>query len=97
MESTDEESSDFDDSDIESDVTENEKNEKGYEEKGIKRWSELCMRAKLLYSEKKSTRLNYAKVVYSDSGEFFFHSDKYMMSRNIFPYPLLLVVLYEKR
>uniref|UniRef100_A0AAF5PUS6 Bms1-type G domain-containing protein n=1 Tax=Wuchereria bancrofti TaxID=6293 RepID=A0AAF5PUS6_WUCBA len=67
MESIGEESSDFDDLDFESDVTEDEKNEKGTEEKDIKRWSELCMRAKLLYSEKKSTRLNYAKVVYSDS------------------------------
>lgn len=65
-----------------SDVSEDENDGKDTEEKANKRWSELCTRAKLLYNEKKSKRLNWAKVVYSDSGQFFFHSDKYPGSEN---------------
>uniref|UniRef100_A0A0R3RRL0 Bms1-type G domain-containing protein n=1 Tax=Elaeophora elaphi TaxID=1147741 RepID=A0A0R3RRL0_9BILA len=66
-ESIGEESSDFEDLNVGSDVSEDENFKKNTEEKAVNRWSELCTRAKLLYSEKKSTRLNWAKIVYSDS------------------------------
>lgn len=68
VESSGEESSDFVDSNIESNVSEDEDDEKDIEQKAVKRWSGLCTRAKLLYSKKKSKRLNWAKVVYSDCG-----------------------------
>uniref|UniRef100_A0A1I7VF09 Bms1-type G domain-containing protein n=1 Tax=Loa loa TaxID=7209 RepID=A0A1I7VF09_LOALO len=67
MESNDEESSDFDDLNSESDVSEDENDGKGTEKKAIKRWSVLCTRAKLLYNEKKSKKVNWTKIVYSDS------------------------------
>lgn len=56
----------FDFVDIGSDVPEDENKEKVT--KGKKCWSELCTRTKLLYSEKKSRRVNWTKIVYSDSG-----------------------------
>ncbi|KAL3985375.1 hypothetical protein ACH3XW_38380 [Acanthocheilonema viteae] len=59
--------SEMDYDDVENDASDDGRNETNAKEKTVKRWSELCTRAKLLYSDKKSTRLNWAKVVYSDS------------------------------
>ncbi|VDK70447.1 unnamed protein product [Onchocerca ochengi] len=59
-----EESNDFEDLDVENSESQDENEEKDIEKKS---WSELCTRAKLLYNEKKSNRLNWAKIVYSDS------------------------------
>ncbi|CAG9538438.1 unnamed protein product [Cercopithifilaria johnstoni] len=67
VESIGEKSSDFVDLNTESDVSEDESDGKDIEEKAAKRWSQLCTRAKLLYNEKKSAKLNWAKIVYSDS------------------------------
>ncbi|KAL3985377.1 hypothetical protein ACH3XW_38380 [Acanthocheilonema viteae] len=67
VESNGEESSYSVDLDVENDASDDGRNETNAKEKTVKRWSELCTRAKLLYSDKKSTRLNWAKVVYSDS------------------------------
>ncbi|MCP9264816.1 Ribosome biogenesis protein bms1 [Dirofilaria immitis] len=64
MENNDKESSDFEDLNVENDVFEDENGTEG------KHWSQLCARTKLLYNEKKSKRLNWAKIVYSDSDLF---------------------------
>ncbi|OZC09783.1 hypothetical protein X798_03186 [Onchocerca flexuosa] len=72
-ESSGEESNDFEDLDVVNGVSQVENEEKDIEKK---RWCELCARAKLLYNEKKSKRLNWAKIVYSDSDLLVMNKDE---------------------
>lgn len=57
--------SESDDSDEEVTFSNNGKNS---EQKPANDWSELSARAGLLYNDKKTSRLNWTKTVYSDTG-----------------------------